>query len=53
MMKEKSFDECMGTGSKPRWPQPYTPLPAGVIRGIRDNAPKCEKCNGTGWIRED
>jgi len=48
----KTCDKCYGSGKLPRWPQPYVPLPANVIRGIRENAPKCDKCNGIGVVED-
>ena len=45
-------DKCCGTGKLPRWPRPYSPLPANVIRSIRESAPDCDKCKGTGLKEE-
>ena len=44
--------KCNGTGRIPKWPNPYTPLPANVIRSIKEDAPKCDKCKGSGQIEE-
>ncbi len=41
-------EKCAGAGYCPKWLEPYTVLPVGVIQRIRDDAPKCDRCNGTG-----
>lgn len=46
-------EKCSGTGECPKWPNPYMPLPVAIIQRIRENAPKCDRCNGTGKIGED
>lgn len=47
MSKEKC-PKCDGRGRIPQWPRPYTPLPPNVISAIRENAPECNECRGTG-----
>ena len=55
MISPKEKERCTkrdGTGRVPQWPKPYTPLPANVISSIKENAPDCDECSGTGYTNE-
>lgn len=49
----KDCSKCGGSGRLPKWPKPYTPLTPGIISRIRENAPKCDECEGTGEEEEE
>lgn len=49
-MKKETCDKCGGFGRLPQFPNPYAILTPEIIHRINDNAPICDKCNGSGYI---
>jgi len=48
----KTCPRCGGFGYLPKYPNPYIILTPAIINSINRNAPKCDKCNGTGEVEE-
>jgi len=46
-------DKCNGFGRSPQFPNPYVILTPEIIRRINEDAPKCDKCGGSGYIESD
>ena len=49
-MRKETCDKCGGFGRLPQFPNPYAILTPEIIRRINNNAPMCDKCNGSGYI---
>jgi len=46
----KTCPKCNGSGCLPEWPSPHTLITPGMISRIKQDAPKCDLCNGGGKI---
>jgi len=53
MRKKESCPKCYGTGTLPRWPNPPCILPSNVIAGIKNSAPNCDQCGGSGYVYKE